>query len=59
LLLLIVLLLFGTRRLRNIGGDLGSAIRSFRSAMNDSEPPSTEAKTKEPESIQDQQDKPG
>lgn len=34
LLLLIVLLLFGTKRLRNIGGDLGSAIKSFRSAIN-------------------------
>ena len=35
LLFMIVLLLFGTKRLRNIGGDLGSAIKSFRSAMND------------------------
>lgn len=35
-LLLIVLVLFGTKRLRNIGGDLGSAIKSFRSALNDS-----------------------
>lgn len=37
LLFLIVLLVFGTKRLRNIGGDLGGAIKSFRSAMNDSE----------------------
>lgn len=35
LLFMIVLLLFGTKRLRNIGGDLGSAIKSFRSAMNE------------------------
>jgi len=35
LLFLIVLLLFGTKRLRNIGGDLGSAIKSFRTAMNE------------------------
>jgi sec-independent protein translocase protein TatA len=34
-LFLIVLLLFGTKRLRNIGNDLGSAIKGFRSAMND------------------------
>jgi len=34
-ILAIVLVLFGTKRLRNIGGDLGSAIKSFRSAMND------------------------
>jgi sec-independent protein translocase protein TatA len=35
LLFLIVLLLFGTKRLRNIGSDLGSAIKSFRGAMNE------------------------
>lgn len=35
LLFLIVLLVFGTKRLRNIGGDLGGAIRSFRQAMNE------------------------
>jgi sec-independent protein translocase protein TatA len=31
----IVLLIFGTKRLRTIGGDLGGAIREFRSTMND------------------------
>lgn len=35
LLFLIVLVLFGTKKLRNIGGDLGSAIKSFRSAMKE------------------------
>jgi len=35
IVLLIVVLLFGTRKLRNMGGDLGSAIRSFRQAMNE------------------------
>jgi len=58
LLLLIVLLLFGTKRLRNVGGDLGTAIRSFKSAMNDSEETSQEVKTKEPDVIQDKQEKP-
>ena len=37
LLFLIVLLLFGTNRLRNIGGDLGAAIKSFRGAVNEEE----------------------
>jgi len=37
LLFLIVLVVFGTKRLRNIGGDLGGAIKSFRSAMSESE----------------------
>jgi sec-independent protein translocase protein TatA len=32
-----VIVLFGTKRLRNIGGDLGGAIKGFRSAMKDGE----------------------
>ncbi len=35
ILLLIVLLLFGTKRLRNIGSDLGGALRGFKKSMND------------------------
>lgn len=31
----IVVLLFGTKKLRNVGGDLGSAIKGFKRAMND------------------------
>jgi sec-independent protein translocase protein TatA len=31
----IVILLFGTKKLRNIGGDMGSAINSFKKAMKD------------------------
>lgn len=37
ILLVIVLLLFGTRRLRNLGSDLGSAIKGFRNAVKDPE----------------------
>lgn len=33
----IVVLLFGTKKLRNIGGDLGSAVKGFKNAMNDDE----------------------
>ncbi len=33
--LVIVALVFGTKKLRNIGGDLGSAIKSFRKGLND------------------------
>jgi len=32
----IVILLFGTKKLRNVGGDLGSAINSFKKAVKDS-----------------------
>ncbi len=35
IVLLIVSLLFGTKKLRSMGGDLGSAIKGFRSAMKD------------------------
>ena len=37
LILTIIIVIFGTKKLRNIGGDLGGAIRSFKQAMNDSE----------------------
>ena len=37
IVLVIVLLLFGTKRLRNLGGDLGNAIKGFKKAMNDDE----------------------
>lgn len=37
ILLLIVALVFGTKRLRNLGGDLGAAIRGFRTAMREGE----------------------
>jgi sec-independent protein translocase protein TatA len=31
----IVVLLFGTKKLRSLGGDLGSAVKGFKSAIND------------------------
>lgn len=35
LILAIVILLFGTKKLRNVGTDLGGAIRSFKKAVKD------------------------
>ena len=35
IILLIVVLLFGTKKLRNMGGDLGSAIKNFRKSVKD------------------------
>ncbi len=35
LILLIVMMLFGTKRLRNIGEDLGAAVKSFRKGMQE------------------------
>ncbi len=37
LILAIVILLFGTKKLRNVGGDLGGAIRSFKKSINKDE----------------------
>jgi sec-independent protein translocase protein TatA len=36
LILLIVLLVFGTKKLRNIGSDLGGAVKGFKDSMKDS-----------------------
>ncbi len=35
IVLVIIVLLFGTKKLKNVGGDLGSAIKSFKKAVND------------------------
>lgn len=35
IILVIVVLLFGTKKLRNIGTDLGGAIKSFKKSMNE------------------------
>lgn len=35
IILLIIVLLFGTKKLRSLGEDLGKALKSFRSAMDD------------------------
>lgn len=37
IVLAIVILLFGTKRLRNFGGDLGNAVKGFRKAMDTSD----------------------
>jgi len=45
ILLVIVMLVFGTKRLRNIGSDLGSAVKGFRKGIED------EPEDSEPEKI--------
>lgn len=37
IILVIVVLLFGTKKLRGLGGDLGSALKGFKKAMSDDE----------------------
>ncbi|MTI15495.1 twin-arginine translocase TatA/TatE family subunit [Sansalvadorimonas verongulae] len=50
IVLAILILLFGTKRLRNIGGDLGSAVKGFRKAIDNGE--QDEAKKEEPKKIE-------
>jgi len=37
IVLVIVMLLFGTKKLRNIGSDLGGAVKGFKKAVTDEE----------------------
>ena len=46
--LVIVLLLFGTKKLKTLGGDLGTAIKGFKNAMAPEEPAKLEADTPAP-----------
>lgn len=39
IILAIVVLIFGTKRLRNLGGDLGGAIKSFKKGLSEEEEP--------------------
>lgn len=45
LILAIVILLFGTKKLKNVGSDLGGAIRSFKKSVKDEEAGSKVAKS--------------
>ena len=46
-ILVIVIVLFGTKKLRNIGTDLGGAIKSFRSAVKEGEEEKKHAENEE------------
>jgi TatA/E family protein of Tat protein translocase len=35
IVLLVVVLIFGTKKLRNLGGDVGGAVKSFKDAMSE------------------------
>ena len=52
IVLVIVLLLFGTKKLRNMGGDLGGAIKGFRSSMK--EVKNTDSDSEDPETVDQQ-----
>lgn len=52
----IVVLLFGTKKLRGLGGDLGSAVKGFKNAMDDDEK-SVDTIADKKENIEGQSDK--
>ncbi|MHB1233167.1 MAG: Sec-independent protein translocase subunit TatA [Burkholderiales bacterium] len=39
IVLVIVMLIFGTKKLRNVGSDLGGAVKNFKEAMKSEEEP--------------------
>ena len=51
LILLIVVLIFGTKRLKGVGGDLGAAIKSFKQSMSDGEQEETRQLKEEPTKV--------
>lgn len=42
IVLLVVILIFGTKKLRNIGGDLGGAVKNFKEGIREDEPNPTQ-----------------
>ena len=49
IILAIVILLFGTKKLKNIGSDLGGAVKGFKGAMKDAQ---DSAKDEDPQKIE-------
>ncbi|SEH83252.1 twin-arginine translocase TatA/TatE family subunit [Pseudomonas fuscovaginae UPB0736] len=55
-ILVVVVLVFGTKKLKNLGTDVGESIKGFRKAMNDDEKP---AEPVVPPTVQPAQPQPG
>lgn len=52
--LVVVLVIFGTKKLRNIGEDLGGAVRGFKEGIKGNEPPVPPATAEQPPQIPQQ-----
>ncbi len=48
IVLLIVVMVFGTKKLKNIGSDLGGAVKGFKDGMKDGSTPATDDKPAAP-----------
>ncbi len=51
IMLVVVVLLFGTSKLKNLGKDLGGAIKGFKDSMKDGEQAATNSQTPPPAQI--------
>jgi len=51
----IVVLLFGTKKLRGMGGDLGGAVKGFKKAMQEEDKPNTDVEKKTAEQLEKEQ----
>ena len=48
IVLLVIILIFGTKKLRNLGADLGTAVKGFKDGMKSEEEKSAQAKAEIP-----------
>jgi sec-independent protein translocase protein TatA len=53
IILAIVIMLFGTKRLRSLGSDLGSAIKGFKKSIGDEDEAKNETRNVEDKTAQD------
>ena len=51
IVLVVVVLIFGTKKLRNIGSDLGSAVRGFKEGMKAEEEKAAQPKSEIPPTV--------
>ena len=51
IVLLVVVLVFGTKKLRNLGSDLGNAVRGFKDGMKSEDDKTTEPKSGIPPTV--------
>ncbi len=56
IVLVIIILLFGTKKLRNIGGDLGGALKSFKKAVNEEDKEEQKDSAEEQKKLSSEQD---
>lgn len=52
IVLLVIVLLFGTKKLRNVGQDLGEALKGFKKGMSEPDPDPAKLSADPPESVE-------